>query len=98
MFPSTGIVTQAFHRAMKADPEALKSYTTLQGNQAKKAFRTKWAESQLEAAEKVATKTKAHTLEQSAVGVYLPFRRIWDAEGADFSGYKAYHSTHTAYT
>ena len=96
--PFAGQVGQEFKRHLGADPLAKGEYDKLVGHKSKQAFRNKWAESRLEEAKREATKTESHSLEESVQGVYLPFRRLWDMEGADMAGFQAHLTIHTCTT
>lgn len=85
----TGMAGQVFHRALKKDKEMQAEYQKLTGNQAKEEFRLKWAELEVRAAERSAVKQKTHSQEETCIGTYRPFRRIWEAEGQDSEGFQA---------
>jgi hypothetical protein len=86
-----GTVGYKFTRALKRDPELEASYKEAKGIAAKAAFRTKWASLQLAAAEKVAKKRQTHALQERLEGRYIPFKKLWEAEGEDASGFAVAH-------
>ena len=93
-----GAAGLAFNRDMAKDPESKAEYTKLTGHAEKADFRAKWAKLKLvEAEEKLEAmqmdKCESHTQETVAVGTYLPFKKIWDQEGADHDGYVAFRGT-----
>lgn len=85
----TGLAGQSFGRVLKKDKEMQAEYKKLTGHQAKEEFRLKWAELEVRAAERAAVKTKTHSQEETCIGTYRPFRRIWEAEGQDSEGFQA---------
>ena len=85
----TGLAGQSFGRVLKRDKELQAEYKKLTGHQAKEEFRLKWAELEVRAAERKSVKTKTHSQEETCIGTYRPFRRIWEAEGQDSEGFQA---------
>jgi hypothetical protein len=93
-----GAAGAAFKRDMAKDQEKCAEYRGLVGHAQKANFRAKWAKVKLEEAtlqleQLQMNKCESHTQETVAVGTYLPFKRIWDAEGADQEGYAALRGT-----
>ena len=84
-----GAVGQCFARDLKKDKELCHDYKGLVGRAAKAAFRQRWAQSRMEAASRACTKEEKHTFAEEAAGQYLPFKRIWELEGADKAGFQA---------
>ena len=89
----TGLAGQSFSRVLKKDKEMQAEYKKLTGHQAKEEFRLKWAELEVRAAERASVKTKTHSQEETCIGTYRPFRRIWEAEGQDSEGFQASDGT-----
>jgi hypothetical protein len=70
------------------DSEAYKGLAT---RDQKAAFRVEWATKQAEATEKkIEQLVKKETVQEESrvAGKYMPFKKIWEAEGADRSGYE----------
>ena len=89
----TGMAGQSFRRGLQKDKEMQAEYKKLTGHQAKEEFRLKWAELEVQAAERASVKTKTHSQEETCIGTYRPFRRIWEAEGQDSEGFQASDGT-----
>jgi hypothetical protein len=87
----TGAVGCKFARALKRDTELQESYKEASGREAKASFRTKWATQQLAAAERHAVKRQQHSTQEKLQGTYVPFKKLWEHEGDDASGYAAAH-------
>ena len=88
-FPCPGKVGQTWARDIKSNKQLQDDYKHLLGRDAKKAFRMKWRQLKLEAAEKRAIKETKELHEDRTVGTYLPFKKVWDAEGSDDAGFQA---------
>ena len=80
---------QTFQREMAKQTEAASEYKLLVGQEAKKEWRNKWLVQKLNAAIKKSIKKAKFTVTDEKVGSYLPFRRVWEAEGLDADGYRA---------
>jgi hypothetical protein len=78
-----------FRRALSSDKALADSYRALGSNQSKADFRLKWASLKLADAHKTSYKAEKSMEEELKEGRYLPFRKVWDAEGCDMEGYKA---------
>ena len=87
--PFPGPVGQSFTRDLRKDGEFAAEYNNTLGREAKAKFRQKWCQGKLEACEKKLTKETKQILTDETVGVYLPFRKLWESEGLDESGYQA---------
>ena len=64
-------------------------YKQCTSNTARAKFRLDWATSALAAGTKRGVKIKSHIQEESLEGKYLPFKKLWEAEGEDMQGWKA---------
>ena len=84
-----GTCGKIFNRELKNDPSMQNAYSQLVGQQKKQEFRAQWAQQKLEEAQRTCEKIQSHIQEESVVGTYLPFRRIWDMEGGDQAGLEA---------
>ena len=74
---------------MAKDSDKAKEYRGLVGRQAKAQFRAKWVAQKLEAAERKMNKVQKHVITDQTDGTYLPFKKLWEAEGSDNAGFKA---------
>ena len=84
-----GAACARFKRALKKDEDIADLYKKCINNSAKAKFRLDWATSVLDAGTKSAVKTKSHIQEESLEGKYLPFKKLWEAEGDDMQGWTA---------
>lgn len=84
-----GAAAGRFKRAMKKDEDLAELYKKCSNNSAKAKFRLDWATSALAAGTKSAVKTQSHIQEESLEGKYLPFKKLWEAEGDDMQGWTA---------
>ena len=83
-----GSLGQTFSRELKQNSKDEQEYRSLVGHQAKKAWRNKWLEAKLEQATKKQVKATKQSVASELSGQYLPFRKVWEAEGLDSDGYK----------
>jgi len=86
-----GAMAARLRRELIKDQDKALEFKGLVGNEAKAQFRQNWANEKLKAARRKLDLLKEQSLQQSEEvhGTYLPFRRIWDQEGADMEGYMA---------
>lgn len=84
-----GAACARFKRVLKKDSEMADMYKQCKGNDAKAKFRLDWATSCLAAGSKSAVKTSSHVQVESLEGKYLPFKKLWEAEGDDMQGWTA---------
>ena len=84
-----GAAYARFKRALKKDEDMADLYKKCINNSAKAKFRLDWATSVLDAGTLSAVKTKSHIQEESLEGKYLPFKKLWEAEGDDMQGWTA---------
>lgn len=86
-----GAMAARLRRELIKDKDKALEFKGLVGNQAKAQFRKNWATEKLKAARRKLEllKEQSLTASEEVHGTYLPFRRIWDQEGADMEGYMA---------
>ena len=87
----SGPLASQWTRELKADAELKAQYEAQKTTRDKAQFRTRWAQLKLQAANQKLEliKSEVHTLDESMTGTYLPFRRLWEREGMDKSGFEA---------
>ena len=86
-----GTLGSHFTRDLKGDPNLAEGYKGAIGREAKAAFREEWCKKKLAIAEKKVAmqKEQCHELSDKIVGTYMPFRKLWEAEGLDQDGWMA---------
>ena len=88
-----GSLGQQFTRELKKSQEDLEEYKSLVGQEAKKRFRARWLDKKLGEAKSRAVKAVKQSQSEEKVGNYVSFKRVWDLEGSDIAGYKAFRVT-----
>ena len=86
---SRGLLGTAFQRDHPKGSEAYEHYMTLKTHLAKKEFRQAWAQKQFDSLRESKRYTQSHREVNLQHGTYLPFRKVWEAEGMDKPGYEA---------
>ena len=84
-----GPLGQAFYRAHKKGTPGAQAYSGCKRQAAKAKFRVEWAKTELKLIKDEHTHTEAEEIINSNSGMFLPFRKIWEAEGLDSEGYEA---------
>ena len=86
-----GTLGSQFTRDLKGDPALAEAYRGTIGREAKSAFREEWCKKKVAMTEKKVKmqKEQRHELSDTIVGTYLPFRKLWEAEGLDQEGWMA---------
>ena len=87
----TGTLGKSFARDLKADDDMMQGYKGAVGHAAKAAFREEWCKKKLAEAQRrlEMQKEQRHELSDQIVGKFMPFRKVWEAEGLDEDGYVA---------
>ena len=86
-----GTLGSQFTRDLKNDSALAGAYKGTIGREAKQKFREDWCKTKLAITEKKIQmrKEQNHELKDTIVGTYLPFRKLWEAEGLDQEGWMA---------
>eukprot|EP00974_Lingulodinium_polyedra_P029738 2866072-Lingulodinium_polyedra.AAC.1 len=84
-----GSVGQCFSRAHPKGSVAYLEYHSLKTDKQKAAFRLAWAKKRYEDTVAKKFRTEQFKLVDSSKGTYLPFRKVWEAEGMDRLGLEA---------
>ena len=86
-----GKIASQFTRELGKDAETRKEYEALTSHKDKAEFRSRWAALKLKqcTSKLELMKTEVHTMDDTSKGTYLPFRRLWEQEGLDKTGFEA---------
>ena len=88
--PSGGSLGQKWTREGQNDPKIKQALKKCKTWEDKRKYRLKWAKKKLKEIQKEEYLEKEHLSETDLrEGTYLPFRKLWEAEGLDEEGYQA---------